>query len=138
MKKEVWIRMVSKSDAEDGPTEILSKGNCYLKDGAYHLLYDGIEDEESNQIVHHRIRITPERVEVTRRGSTRSYMVFQEGESHQCEYQTPYGMMLLTFATDRLNYKKEEDRIMVGLEYRILLEGVPLSTNSMEIQVVEA
>ncbi len=137
MKKEVWIRMVSKSDAEDGPTEILSKGSCYLKDGAYHLLYDGIEDEESNRIVHHRIRMTPEQVEVTRRGSGRSYMVFQEGKSHRCEYQTPYGTMLLTFATDRLRYEEEENRITVGLEYRILLEDVPLSANSMEIQVVE-
>lgn len=133
MKKEVWIRIVSRNDAEEGETEIISRGSIYKKDGVYHLLYDGMDDEPGAEAVHYRLKLSPKRAEVIRRGNGRSQMIFEPGKSHPCEYHTPYGMMMLSVKTDKLCFTEEEKQISVKLEYRIFMEEIPISTNILEI-----
>lgn len=65
---------------EDATTELITGAAYYYRNGKHYILYDEV-DPESGEQSGNTIKISDDRVDVIRRGSGRTHMVFEERET---------------------------------------------------------
>ena len=125
------ITGIARSDTED-VSESLVRGQYYKKDDDYDLFYDGVDDETPQLITHHRIIVREgKRVEVQRTGAIRTTMIIVPGELNQCNYSTPYGVLLLDFWGVSLSVEEREFGVRIEMEYEIRIDNLVVSHNTL-------
>ena len=96
------------------------------------------EDVDSKEVIHHRIKVRGQTVELHRNGAgQQSRMVFREGESYTSSYILSGMVLALTMRTKRVEIEKREHQWKLLLEYELLLEGQHASDNRTEVWVEE-
>ena len=128
--KTVSIRMTTAQkvgEERDTQTAELS-GQLWFKENSVHLIY-----EESNAKTH--LRISDKLVHIHRLGELSGDLWFAEGEERDTRYETPYGRMILTIRTHRIQWEPKE--LKLYLRYNVLAEGQLVSMNEMTIQMKE-
>lgn len=73
---------------EDATTELITGAAYYYRNGKHYILYDEV-DPESGEQSGNTIKISDDRVDVIRRGSGRTHMVFEKEKQISSQYHTP-------------------------------------------------
>lgn len=111
------------------------KGELYKKGETVYIMYDQ-RDEDSSQMVHHRIKLRGQTVELHRSGAgQQSRMMFEEGKSFTSSYVLSGMALALTMRTKRVDIIKDEQQWKILLEYELLLEGQHASNNRTEVRI---
>ncbi len=94
-------------------------------------------DEETQALTKTLVKFDEESIEVTRRGSIESKLVFRCGKKYEAAYTTPYGSF--TMATDTQYFKIEESdkKIDLHVTYNLEINNEFISRNSIVIEIEE-
>lgn len=118
-----------KVDGQYDTDRIEAEGDLYFKEDSVHLIYN-----ENNTKTH--IRISGNMVHVHRLGELSGDLWFVEGDERDTRYETPYGRMVLTVVTHKIEWDAKKLRLFI--RYNIKSGDQLLSMNEMTIEMREA
>lgn len=127
-KVELLLQTSQKVDGERETSEIRAQGTLYVKEGSTHILY-----EESGTKTH--IRISGDTAHIHRLGELSGDLWFVLGDRRDTRYETPYGRMILTLDTHKLEWDPKKMRLYI--RYNLLVEDQLASMNEMTISMKE-
>lgn len=137
MRQEVKLTIIgTQLDINSQETvKTQEKGEFLTKGETTYIIYDQ-KEEESREVIHHRIKVRGQVVELHRSGAgQQSRMIFEEGRSFTSSYILSGMALALTMHTKRVEIKKSECQWHILLEYELLLEGQHASDNRTEVWV---
>ncbi len=108
--------------------QIAVDATLYEKEGSHHILY------QENQTKTH-IRISEEMVHIHRLGELSGDLWFVAGDQRDTRYETPYGRMILTIDTHRIDWDPKGLRLYI--RYNILSGDQRISLNEITIKMEE-
>lgn len=83
MKKDVWVSICGLhfTDEEQDPTEMITSGEYYFRNGKHYILYEEAV-EGFQEKIKSRVKISGDSVEIIRKGVNNVHMVFRPGLKH--------------------------------------------------------
>ncbi len=121
-------------NGEESVTETRAKADYYEKGGAFYILYEEVSDD-STDVIKTTIKYRDNVLEMAKRGSVRTRMIFQAGQTHRTDYVTPYGILPLEVATRRAEFSREVGRVEIRLEYALSSDRQLLSECSLHLRL---
>lgn len=134
MAKDVLVSVKGTQfiDGEKDSIEVITSGTWYEKNGKQYLLYE--ETYEGMQVTtKNTVKITPEIVEVTKKGAISSRMVYENGKQHMSDYMTPMGLIVLGITTKDIFVEADSDKLRLELRYAMEMNGQFVSESTLEI-----
>ena len=134
MKKDVLVT-ISDSHVVDGTKEsyeMTTRGTFEGDENNYVIEYDEQYDELKGC---HTVMTVKERrcVEIVRTGSYASELIIERGKRHNCQYNTPYGSMLIGIAAQKVKSTVSEGLGTLELKYTIDFYGGVANETEMKI-----
>lgn len=80
-------------------------------------------------------RIQPKRITLGRSGAVHSYMVFQEGVTHESLYQIDAGALMMSACAEQIEWELSEEGGRIHVIYTIVIEQAAKGTVDYEILV---
>ncbi len=137
MTKDVWVTITGVQQDNAGETDITKtsvRGQYYLRGENHYVLYEET-DENSGEKRKNRLKWNKDRLELTRKGTTNSRMIFEVGKSHEADYVTPFGAIPLEVATSRILFWEEEGGMRLEAEYELWTNQERLSKCELTVSV---
>ena len=106
----------SEHDKED--VEMIIGGDYFWKNGKHYVLYEEVM-EESREVVKNTVKITPDSMDILKKGSINTHMVFQKGQKNVSCYLTPVGELTVGIETRDIEITETEDFLKVDVEYAL-------------------
>jgi uncharacterized beta-barrel protein YwiB (DUF1934 family) len=110
------LQFVEKEAPE--PVEVMTAGEYFRKNEKHYLFYEeymeGFEAATKNTI-----KISPDCMELTKKGVANVHMVFEKNKKNVTYYYTPYGSLLIGIEAKKISVKEEEEEIDVKVEYTL-------------------
>ena len=136
MTRDVLIRIsgLQALDGESHDVEMITTGDYFLKNGKHFVIYEEImEGFEGN--VHNTIKITPEMMDIRKRGIIGTHMIFELGKKNQTRHATPLGDMVVELTTTRIHLDEQEDRLRIQVDYSLGLNYQHVSDCSIVMDI---
>lgn len=127
-KVDLILESSQKVDGEKEQSKIETQGTLYVKDGSTHIIY-----EENGTKTH--IRISGDTAHIHRLGELSGDLWYVLGDRRDTRYETPYGRMILTLDTHKLEWDAKKMRLYI--RYNLLVEDQLASMNEMTITMKE-
>ncbi|SES03590.1 DUF1934 domain-containing protein [Lachnobacterium bovis] len=109
-------KQVNRKDPEDTNTsEVVTQGKFHSKDDNYFISYNTIEEDKS--VTNNLIKVTGNKIEVVKKGSLNSNMVFEVGKKNVTKYTTMYGTLELGVITKNININESTEHVTLDLDY---------------------
>lgn len=102
----ISIRNLQTMDGESELTELITEGKFYTHNGKQYIFYEEESEDSSCTVM---MVITDKDVTLTRKGEFGSKMHYQEGKTEQIIYYTPYGDMIMSLKTLRIDNRLEDE-----------------------------
>lgn len=135
MTKDVIVTIDGRQLGEEDGVISTTASGIYHQRGNKHFVYYDEKAEDGEGITKNTIKITPNQIEIIKKGINSSHMIFHVKETTDTCYQTPYGSLLLTIQTLELQVEDSLDEIRVKLQYTLSAKDAHLSDNSIMIRV---
>lgn len=114
--------------------ELLTKGRFAEKDGKYYIIYEesevtGFEGTTTT------IKVSEDKLTLTRRGRFNSRMEFIKGEKRLCNYPTPYGAIPVAVDPISLETNLNGEGGSVDITYMLDLSNQLYAKNELKLRV---
>lgn len=139
MNKEVLISVKGTQLNEFGEIdqqELITKGNLFLKKGAYFIMYNESELTGMSGTVT-TLKVEPARVTLNRMGTSEQKQVFERGVLHRGSYITPFGKMVMGVTPSKVEVNLTDFGGSINLEYELEVGSEKISDNMLSITVKE-
>ena len=136
MAKDVLVSVKGTQfiDGEKDSVEVITSGTWYEKNGKQYLLYE--ETYEGMQATtKNTVKITPELVEVTKKGAISSKMVYELGKQHMSDYVTPMGLIVLGVTTKDIFVEANAEKLHMELRYAMEMNGEFVADCNIHINI---
>ena len=136
MNRNVQLTLTgSQQDPEGGETvtELSAEAEYFEQNGAVYILYE--EHTEDGGVIKSRIKLKDLLLEVTRRGSVNTYMVFEAGKEHMTEYATPSGTLHMGVFTHSVVTEPSEKGLNITADYSLTACGEEISRCKISIKI---
>lgn len=132
----ITIKGTQTIDGEKDAVELLTAGTYFIKDGSYYICYDE-SDATGYGGSHTTLQYDPLHSQVTlsRRGSTHSELIIEEGRRHQCTYDTGFGNMILGVSGNRIESTLTERGGEIRFRYSLDVNTILASENGVSVSV---
>lgn len=137
MKQEVVLSLTGKQSyegQEPDVIELVTGGTMEFRDGGWDISYEE-SDLTGLAGVTTTFRVEPGKVTLTRTGTLKSQMVFQEGVPHDSLYQMPFGAMMITVCAKFLYFDIVPDGGVIDLQYAIEIENTASGTVDYHLDI---
>lgn len=114
---------------------VATAAEYYARDGAHYIFYKEIPENADGTIKNY-IKFRDGLLELTRKGSVRTHMVFQPGREHPAPYSTPFGTLTLGILTDTLESHFHGNTLQICAVYALTDQGSIISKNKIHIKMV--
>lgn len=130
MAKDVLVSVKGTQviDGEKDSVEVITAGTWYEKNGKQYLRYEEVY-EEMQVTTQNTVKITPDLVEVTKKGAISSKMVYERGKQHMSNYMTPMGLIVLGITTKDIFVEADGEKLQVEISYAMEMNGQFVSDN---------
>lgn len=142
MTKDVLVRILGVQNemmappSDDEPIEVIAPATYYCKNGKHYIVYDEIVDDDASS-VHNRVKITGEdSLEIVKTGAINAHLVFGKGESNTTCYATPFGQMMVSVNTKKLDIHMAEDDIKLRVDYELDVNNEPLANCRIHMNII--
>ncbi len=138
MTKEVLLTMTGDhmdQFQENDTVEIITPAEYYEKNGKKYILFEEIS-EDTKEITKSRIKISQDKVEVTKSGEVNVHMEFIQNQKNDSIYQTPFGMMMIGIQTEQVKLLEIENLIELQIDYGMEVNHCHMADCSMKIKVI--
>lgn len=135
MKKDILVTISDSHTTEDNTDsyEMSTRGTFDGDDFNYVVEYDEQYDELKG--CHTVMTVKDGKcVTIVRTGSYSSELTIERGKRHSCEYNTPFGSMLMGISAQKVKSKIENGKGSLKLQYTIDFYGGVASENSLKIK----
>lgn len=108
MKKFISVKSKQLIDGQEETIELISEGKYYKDGDVYIAEYEeselsGMEGTKTTLVVE------KDSLNIIRRGTTISDLVFKKGSAHTAYYTTPYGTLEITVSTNKMDIEADEN-----------------------------
>ncbi len=135
MTKEVIVNIEGRQlDSDEMVIIIKVDGVYHLQHQKHFIQYDEPAETE-DAVIKNMIKISPNRIEITKKGAAASQMNFDLDQNTEAIYQTPYGDLCFQIRTSGIFLEETENSILVKLEYALYSEGSQLSEHRTIIMI---
>ena len=136
LKREVKIQIkgIQRNEEAEEIIETAAFGEFDKIDENYYLKYE--ELSEDGEITKTLIKLQDKNIEVIKRGSIESKMVFIPNTMTKTEYSTCYGMIAMAVSTSHTSFDMSENGIKAEIEYVLYLNEIIVSVNLLNIEAV--
>ena len=136
MTKEVLISIsgVQFMDQEGQDVEMITKGTYYEKNGKHYILYDEVLEGEG-EVIRNTIKIMPDAMDIIKKGSASTHMVFERNKKNLTCYVTPVGELMVGISTNQIRLLEEENLLEVQVEYSLDINYQYVSDCELKIEV---
>lgn len=118
----------------DEAIEVIVPGTYHYKNNKHYILYEEIG--ENGGVIKNQMKIYDDKhVEIRKSGILSASMIFEEGRRNASAYQTPFGQIPITMDTRGVEMEEEENRISIGIDYCLELNGEPLADCRIDIKI---
>jgi uncharacterized beta-barrel protein YwiB (DUF1934 family) len=137
MKKNVVItvRGLQPEVDADEPIEVISAGTYMRKENTHYLSYE--EADENGKITNNRIKITDTAIEMVKKGTVATQMMFLLGEKQYACYATPFGDLTLGITTKKISVADNGNGLVANLLYGLEINGEHVSDCRLDVEVRE-
>lgn len=134
MTKDVLVRVKGTQDidGEKDTIEVITNGSCYEKNGKWYILYEEVMDE-LNAVTKNTVKISVDTVEVTKKGLINAQMIYETGKKNVCNYATPMGQILMGITTKDIQFRVEENKMYLDIQYALEMNGQHVSSSRLEL-----
>ncbi|MBQ2402047.1 MAG: DUF1934 domain-containing protein [Lachnospiraceae bacterium] len=134
MTKDVLVRVKGTQDidGEKDTIEVITNGSCYEKNGKWYILYEEVMDE-LNAVTKNTVKISADTVEVTKKGLINAQMIYETGKKNVCNYATPMGQILMGITTKDIQFRVEENKMYLDIQYALEMNGQHVSSSRLEL-----
>lgn len=114
----------------DEPVEVVAQGTYYNKRGKHFILYDEYMTENSfgygesmpegvknADCTKNKVILSDGIVEIIKSGATNVHMVFEEGKKNVTSYATPFGELIISTHTTKVELQEREEELIAKLTY---------------------
>lgn len=135
MEKQMKITVDSvQTDDMGEKNEIrtVAEGKYILRESGIYLLYEECHEGfpgSTKTMLHLR----ENSLELTRKGSVNTRMLFRAGKSCRTEYRTSVGMLQAEIDTSLLRWRKGETELTIEVRYVLKMNGQHISENYLVI-----
>lgn len=135
MKKNVVItvRGLQPEVDADEPIEVISAGTYMRKENTHYLSYE--EADENGTLTKNRIKITDNSIEMVKKGTVTTQMMFLLGEKQYACYATPFGDLTLGITTKKISVKEDGESLTTNLRYGLEINGEHVSDCQLDVEV---
>ena len=105
----ITIRGVHTMDEEDNDVEMIVRGDYYQKNGKHYVLYEELL-EGFKEPVKNIIKITPTSMDITKKGTATTHMLFEKNRKNISCYSTPLGEMVVGIQANHFAVDEQADR----------------------------
>ena len=137
MKQSVMLSIKGKQsymDQEPEVIELVTEGTLEKLENGWEIVY-----KESNltglEGVTTSFLMEPGKMVLTRTGSLKSQMVFQQGVAHESLYQMEFGALMITVCAKNIQYEIREQGGTVDLSYGIAIEQSTAGTIDYHLDI---
>jgi uncharacterized beta-barrel protein YwiB (DUF1934 family) len=137
MKKEVLLSITGlqmSPDSDSDTTELFAPGEYYYRNDKHYLLYDEVL-EGYDTPTRNVIKVAPDYMELTRKGTLNVHMVFEKNKKNVTYYYTPYGSLLIGIDAQRVEVEETENLIRVEVEYALEVNYEHIAQCHIHIEV---
>ncbi len=135
--KQVYVE-INGNVTTDGDTDRMSystEGQLYKKSGKFYINYP-----EGELLGRERcsttLKVAPDGVvTMLRSGETHTRMVFEAGQCHMSCYETPFGNLTVSVATNELSVDMSENGGKLDIDYNLTINNTSHSRNRLSIKV---
>lgn len=125
MKQAVILSVLGRQHyggQEPEEIELTTEGTMEFRNGGWDVSYEetaltGLEGVTTT------FRVEPGKVTLSRTGTMKSQMIFQEGVAHESLYQLPFGALMMTVKATSVFYDIVPDGGVIDLVYNINIEN---------------
>ena len=137
MRKNVVItvRGLQPEIDADEPIEVISAGTYMRKENTHYLSYE--EADENGKITNNRIKITDTAIEMVKKGTVTTQMMFLLGEKQYACYATPFGDLTLGITTKKISVADNGNGLVANLLYGLEINGEHVSDCRLDVEVRE-
>ena len=136
MTRDVLIRIsgLQTLNGESSDVEVITSGDYFYKNGKHYLVYEEVmEGFEGN--VRNTVKITPDMLDIRKRGIIGTHMVLELDKKSQTRYATPLGDMVVELNTTRIRLEEEEDSLKVAVDYSLGINYQHVSDCSITMDI---
>lgn len=105
-------------EEEPEEVELVSKGDYYYKNGHHYIFFEEAA-EGFTESTKNSIKVTPNSVEVKKKGLTNVQMIFEENKKNLTCYVTPFGNLQMGIAATRIDVKEQEESLDICIDYAL-------------------
>ena len=120
MTKDVLITIsgIQMMDEDDMDIEMMVRGDYYQKNGKHYIMYDE-QMEGFEGTVKNIIKVSPDSVDIIKKGITSAHMQFEKNKKNLSCYNTPLGDLVIGIQANRIRIDEEEDCLKINVEYSL-------------------
>lgn len=120
MTRDVLIRIsgFQMADGEKGDVEVITAGDYFHKNGKHYIVYDEVM-EGFEGTTRNVMKITPDKMDISKRGITDAHMIFERDMKSMTRYVTPMGEMVIGISTNKIKLDEEQDSLKVSVDYSL-------------------
>lgn len=139
MKKDVKVTIRGiHSDADGESIEVVSLGEMIEEDEQLLVQYEEAADDDSGmdcELVKNTLKISPDQVEIIKKGPSETHMIFIEDKDTLSFYSTPFGELEVSIHTDKLERVQTEKGFQILLKYSLDVNAAHMSDCNVDIRV---
>lgn len=121
MTKDVMIsiRGLQFDNGQDGEKiESIQKGEYYYRNNTHYVMFDEIM-EGMEEPVKSMIKFKAGEMHLSKKGVINVTMDFVETQKNLTDYQTPFGNLVIGVEASKVEFKEEEKRIVLNVDYTL-------------------
>lgn len=130
----ISIRGAQISDGDQEDVEMVTTGDYFLKNGKHYIIYEEIE-EGSKQMTKNTIKAAEDTIDIIKKGSISTHMIFQKYKKNIACYTTPFGELTVGIHTNEVHIEEDEDTLNIGVRYALDINDEHVSNCNIIIQV---
>jgi uncharacterized beta-barrel protein YwiB (DUF1934 family) len=113
MTKDVLLSITGlqfSPDQESNSVEVISPGEYYYRNGRHFFLYDEVT-EGFDQVTKNIVKVSPDYMELTKKGVVNVHMVFEKNQKNVTYYYTPFGSLLMGIDAKKIDVQEAEEEL---------------------------
>ena len=135
MTKDVLITISGvQFNIEDEAIELVTDGTYYLKNGKHYIFYEE-QPESSGPVIKNMVKFNENSFEMTKKGGSNSYLLFNVDRKTSTLYHTPAGSMQIDMVTHNFSVTETEQELIVKINYTLDINYIFISECEVNFKV---
>ena len=129
----LYITGLHSTGADDDSVEMIYAGQHFFRNGKHFIKYQ--ESLEDGLVTDNLIKISPDEVELVRKGPMTTNMLFTVGEKNLSYYETPFGSMTMGIDTSDMCITENDGELIADIRYKLEMNGSYMAQSHVVIKV---